>query len=270
MEQPLRLGAVAYDPKAVTIWELARDFFRSRPLPLDFVLFSNYESQVDAHFDGFIEIAWNTPVAWVKAQSRANGTARALAMRDVDVAFTSKLIARSDSGVSSPSDLEGKTVAIGSRDSAQAAILPVHYFAQAGMAEGRDYTGLRFDLDVGKHGDTGTSELEVVKAVSDGRAAAGVVGDATWAKLLSEKGVDGNRVKAVWTSPPFHHCNFTALPSLSAERAQAFVDGLMAMDYADPLARTLMDLEGLKKWVAGSTERYADLADAMRAQGMIP
>lgn len=269
MASPIRLGAVAYDPKAVTIWELARGYFRARPVPLDFVLFSNYEAQVDALFDGFIEIAWNTPVAWVKAKARSHGVARSLAMRDTDVGFTSKLIARTDSGIAGPTDLKSKTVAIGSRDSAQAAILPLHFFAEAGVIEGRDYKGLHFDLDVGKHGDTGTSELEVVKAVSDGRAQAGAVGDATWAKLLAEKGVDTGRVKAVWTSPPFDHCNFTALPALHEDRAKAFVDGLLTMDYADPMIRQLMELEGLKRWLPGRTEGYAELEIAMRANGMI-
>ena len=73
-----------------------------------------------------------------------------------------------------------------------------------------------FDIDVGKHGDTGTSELEVVKALVERKADAGFVGDATWAKLLAEGQVDRGVMQAVWTSPGFDHCNFTALPPLAA------------------------------------------------------
>ena len=50
------LGAVAYDPKVVTIWEGIRDHFRAEGVALDFALFSNYERQVEellkGHFDG--------------------------------------------------------------------------------------------------------------------------------------------------------------------------------------------------------------------------
>src|SRR5262249_15604902 len=114
-----------------------------------------------------------------------------------------------------------------------------------------------------------TSELEVLKALVEGRADAGFVGDTTWAKLLAEGQVDRAKVKAVWTSPGYCHCNFTALPSLAAEREKAFVDRLLAMDYADPRVRTMMDLEGLKKWVPGRTEGYEELEAAMKAQRMV-
>ena len=38
------LGAVAYDPKVVTIWEGMRDYFVAQGVARDFALFSNYES----------------------------------------------------------------------------------------------------------------------------------------------------------------------------------------------------------------------------------
>ena len=46
MPESILLGAVAYDPKVVTIWEGIRDYFQQGGVPLDFALFSNYERQV--------------------------------------------------------------------------------------------------------------------------------------------------------------------------------------------------------------------------------
>ena len=37
------LGAVAYDQKVVAIWDGFQQYFRTRGLPFDYVLFSNYE-----------------------------------------------------------------------------------------------------------------------------------------------------------------------------------------------------------------------------------
>jgi ABC-type phosphate/phosphonate transport system substrate-binding protein len=267
MSSEIVVGAVAYDPRAVTIWESIRDLYRKRPHTLDYVLFSNYESLVDALFAGSVDIAWNTPVAWVKCKRRSNGEAVALAMRDTDQGFTSKLVARAGSGIKAPGDLRGKRLAVGSRDSAQAAILPLEHVRRAELALGKDVTVLRFDIDVGKHGDTGTSELEVVTALKEKQADAGFVGDATWAKLVAEGQVDRNAIQAVWTSPPFDHCNFTALPRLPQEKARSFVDGLLAMRYDEPDVRRMMDLEGLKKWMKGRTEHYAVLEEAMERQG---
>ena len=51
------VGAVAYTPNVVPIWEGIRDYFRGAPTDMDFVLFSNYERQVDALLAGSIDVA---------------------------------------------------------------------------------------------------------------------------------------------------------------------------------------------------------------------
>ena len=63
-------------------------------------------------------------------------------------------------------------VSLGSADSAQAAIRrSITFIRPVSSAAGLPL--LRYDLDVGKHGDTGTSELEVLRALQEGRAEAG-------------------------------------------------------------------------------------------------
>src|SRR6266508_4506250 len=116
----LVLGAVAYDPKVVTIWEMIRDWYRERGQSLDYVLFGSYEQQVEALLVRQVEIAWNTNVAWLRVQKRCEGRARALAMRDADLDFLSVMIARPGLPIASPADLRGRTVALGSADSGQA------------------------------------------------------------------------------------------------------------------------------------------------------
>jgi len=43
----LLMGAVAYDPKVVTIWDGFRRWFTGAGLPFDYVLYSHYERQVE-------------------------------------------------------------------------------------------------------------------------------------------------------------------------------------------------------------------------------
>ncbi|HEX9529812.1 MAG TPA: PhnD/SsuA/transferrin family substrate-binding protein, partial [Acidimicrobiales bacterium] len=74
----LLLGAVAYDPKVVTIWEGFRRWLRRADLGFDYVLYSNYERQVEDLVDGRIDVAWSSPLAWVRAH-RLAPAARALA-----------------------------------------------------------------------------------------------------------------------------------------------------------------------------------------------
>jgi phosphonate transport system substrate-binding protein len=271
MEKPILMGAVAYDPRVVPIWEGMREYFREAGLPIDYVLFSNYDRQVCALLDHQIDIAWNTNLAWAKVHRRTGGACRALAMRDVDVQFKTILIARADSGVRSLTDLRGKRLAIGSADSVQAAILPLHYLRIAGLMASKDCTIVRFDVDVGKHGDTGTSELDVLKALQEGRADAGALGDTTWIRQVSEGRVDSKQLQPVWSSPAYCHCNFTVLDDFPVDRGQNWTNALMRMRYEDPRWRPLMDLEGLKRWVcadSGIMRGYQAVFDAIEQQGL--
>jgi ABC-type phosphate/phosphonate transport system substrate-binding protein len=248
-----------------------RDYFREAGCPIDYVLFSNYDRQVQALLTRQIDIAWNTNLAWVKVCRRTQGACRALALRDVDVQFTTILVARAESGIQSLADVRGKRLALGSADSAQAAILPVHYLQQAGLQPERDYSLVRFDLDVGKHGDTGTSELEVLRALREGRADAGVLGDTTWVRQVAEGRIDSGRIRPVWTSPGYCHCNFTVLADFPADQAKRWTDALLAMSYEQPRWRELMDLEGLKRWVRADPtilQGYQVLFDAIERQGI--
>ncbi len=264
-DRVVKVGAVAYDPKVVTIWEGMRDYFRGASVPTDYVLFSNYEAQVDALFERTIDIAWNTNVAYVRSELRAGGACQVLAMRNCDLDFTSRLIARSDSGISGLDDLRGKRLALGSADSAQAAILPLYYLRESGIDPGHDVELLRFDIDVGKHGDTGTSELEVLQALQEGRADAGMIGHPIWLRQIEQGSVNSALLRSVWTSPPYCHCNFTALPDFDPGLASRWSEALLRMDYNHPRWRRLMDLEGLTSWLPGQKLGYETLTEVLRA-----
>lgn len=256
------VGAVAYTSNVVPIWEGIRDYFADGPAEMDFVLFSNYGRQVDALLDGVIDIAWNTNLAWVRTVNRTGGACHALAMRDTDLAFSTVLVTRPGSGLRDITDLKGRRLALGSRDSAQAAILPVYFLRRAGVGES-DVDLLRIDSDLGKHGDTGRSELDAIRAVLDERADAAALGITTWEAIGREELMPG-ALEAFWQSPTYCHCNFTAI----VDRYQPWVDHLLAMDWDDPGHRRILELEGLRRWVRPELSGYESLFTAVAEQGV--
>jgi ABC-type phosphate/phosphonate transport system substrate-binding protein len=271
MTRTLLVGAVAYDARVVPIWEGMRDYFREARPPIDYVLYSNYERQVQALLDRHIDIAWNTNLAWVKVHQRTGGACRALAMRDVDVDYTTVFVARPASGIRSVADVRGKRVALGSADSAQAAILPIHYLQQEGINPDKDCRLLRFNTDVGKHGDTGTSELDSLQAVRDNRADVAALGYPTWLGQVAKGRIDTEQIRPVWTSPGYCHCNFTVLAELPEELGRRWTESLLAMRHENPRWQPLMDLEGVKRWVAADPAvlaGYRVLFDAIERQGL--
>jgi ABC-type phosphate/phosphonate transport system substrate-binding protein len=260
------VGAVAYHPRIVTIWERFRDYFAAAGVPTDYVLYSNYERLVDALLHGDVDVAWNTNTAYVAAERRIGGDARLLGMRDVDADYRTVIATRRGEAFESPEALAGKRLALGSRDSGHAAILPLHYLTRDGFTPDEGLL-VRFDTDLGKHGDTGDSELRVVEAVAAGDADAGALGDATWAALRGDGHPAVADLEIAWRSPPYYHCNFTALPSFG--RARAWSEALLGMSYDDPTLRPAMDLEGVKRWLPADKQGYGALTEAMREQGYL-
>ena len=274
MSKTIWLGAVAYNPKVVTIWEGMRTYFHKEAhVPVEVVLFQNYEAQVlgllsqPADAVPRIDIAWNTNLAYLQADEWSGHTCRAIAMRDTDLGWMTKIVAVTGGPVSTLADLKNRTLALGSRDSGYAAILPVHFLEQDGILEGRDYRALRFDSDVGKHGDTGASEVEVVRAVLDGRADAGAIGSPFWNTVRDERLVPEGGLREIWSSPTYNHCMFTARPDLSLEQERRFAEALSAMSYDNPVHRSILDAEGLERWLTPHLDGYAALRQAAARQG---
>ena len=267
--RPLLVGAVAYHPRVVTVWEGFREYFREAGLDVDYVLFSNYERLVDALLDSAVDLAWNTNTAYVSAEARLGGEALVLGMRDVDAGYATVLLVRAENPLTGLGDLVGETLALGSRDSGHAAILPLHFLAAEGLP--LDQVRLiRFDTDLGKHGDTGDSEQRVVSAVAEGLARAGAIGDATWAHLRADRAPQADALRVAWRSPTYHHCCFTARPDLDPRVAGRWLELLLGMSYDDPKLRHFMDLEGVKRWLPGDKAGYEVLTNAMREQGYLP
>ena len=274
MSKTIWVGAVAYNPKVVTIWEGMRRYFHEEArVPVEVVLFQSYEAQVLALLAQAgeavprIDIAWNTNLAYLQADEWSGHACRAVAMRDADLGWMTKIVAVSGGPINTLADLRNRTLALGSRDSGHAAILPVHFLEQQGMREGRDYRTLRFDSDLGKHGDTGTSEVEVVRSVLDGRADAGAIGSPFWNSVRNERLVPEGGLREIWTSPAYNHCMFTTRPELDREQERRFVEALLAMSYDNPVHREILDAEGLQRWLMPHLDGYGELRQAATEQG---
>ena len=274
MSQTIWLGAVAYNPKVVTIWEGMRQYFHDEAqLPVEIVLFQSYEAQVLALLGQpgdvvpRIDIAWNTNLAYLQADEWSGHQCRAIGMRDTDLNWMTKIVAVTGGPVSTLADLRNRTLALGSRDSGHAAILPVYFLEQQGMREGSDFQTLRFNSDLGKHGDTGTSEVDVVRAVLDGRADAGAIGSPFWTTVRNERLVPEGGLTEIWSSPPYNHCMFTARPGFDHEQEHRFVEALAAMNYDNPAHRVILDAEGLQRWLPPHLDGYGALREAAAEQG---
>jgi ABC-type phosphate/phosphonate transport system substrate-binding protein len=266
-ERPVIVGAVIYDPRVSVIWDIIRDYFERQGCPMDVVYFTNYELQVTSLLAGQLDIAWNSPLAWLDAQRRSGGGCRAIAMRDTDRDRVSHIVARAHGPVQTLADLRGRVLAVGAADSPQATLIPVGMLQRAGLEPERDVRLLRHELLSGKHGDHIGGELEALHALADGRADASALLDVNWERWSGDGTVDPQRVRVVATSERFDHCVFTVRADFAPECERRWLDALMSMSYEEPAHREMMDLEGLRRWEPGRTSGFAALAEAVERQG---
>jgi ABC-type phosphate/phosphonate transport system substrate-binding protein len=272
MAEELILGAVAYAPKVVTIWEGFRDWLRQRGLPFDYVLYSNYETQVEDLLDGRIDLAWNSPLAWVRARrlAEADGrAARATLMRDTDQDLTSVVLVRADGGPASVAALEGGTVAVGALDSPQSRLIPLGHLATAGLTIGSDISVLRFDVMVGKHGDHVGGEREAVEALLAGDVDAACIIGGNQIAFGQEGLIPAGALRVLSETDPYDHCVFTVIDdAVDTELLGHFDDLLLSMSFDDPEVRVLLELEGLREWRPGRTSGFAQLERAVDLLGL--
>ncbi|WP_288680169.1 PhnD/SsuA/transferrin family substrate-binding protein [uncultured Brachyspira sp.] len=277
------LGAVAYDPKVVGIWDIIRDYSNEYGCKLDYVLFSNYERQVDSLLKGHIDIAWNTNVAWIRTLYATDNKAKAIAMRDTDLHWSTKFVVKKDSKIKNIEDLKGKKLGVGSADSSQANIMAIYYLNKNGLKikesdinnseiDNESVNIIRYNSDLGKHGDTGRSEWDVLEGLKNGSLDAGTIGSNTWIRILEEGLYPDGELISFYTSPDFCHCNFTVMPNIDSEISNNFVKMLMSQKKENPIIKKMMAMEGLNEWIiTGEKELkgYDTLYEAMREQKLL-
>ncbi|MDF1667181.1 MAG: PhnD/SsuA/transferrin family substrate-binding protein [Planctomycetota bacterium] len=266
MSEKIVLGAVAYDPKVVTIWEGFKTWFAEQDLDFDFILYSNYETQVEGHFAGQFNVAWNSPLAWIEAERLAKTrgrSARAIAMRDSDCDLTSLFVTRSDSGIDSLEQLKGKRLGLGAPDSPQATLIPKEHLASQGIHPETDLSVVLFDKLYGKHGDHIGGERDAAQALMAGDIDATCMLDANHLLFCQENVFSTENTRIIGQTASFDHCNFTVLDDIGDSLVNRFTELLLSMSYDDPTVRPLLDLEGLKAWKPGRVSGYKQLSDAV-------
>ena len=270
MDETLVLGAVAYDPKVVTIWDGFKRYFAKRGLAFDYVLYSNYERQVEALLSGQVDIAWNSPLAWIRAQrlAKARGLEVSMfCMRDTDRDNRSVVVVKADAGIDSIEHLRGKTVAVGAIDSPQATLIPLDHLRQEGLIPETDFYVQRHEVLGGLHGDHVGGERDAAAALMAGEADAACMHEWNYRSFIGDGLFPALGTVVLARSNPYDHCNMTAGPSAPQSAVDRFRDALFAMDPADPEVKRLFDLEGLTKWSEARLDGYTTLETAVDALG---
>lgn len=262
----LLLGAVAEDPAVVTIWDAFKAWLNRRGLPFDYILYTNYDRMVADLIDGRIDVAWNTPLAWIRAQRMAEKVGKqldAVAMRDIDRDLTSLIAVSADSDIKSVDDLKGKVFGVGSRDSVESLIMPCGVLQDAGLVPGDDFQ-LRYYSDVlGLHGGDQAGEVRAAQALVAGEVDAAGLATGNYEQYVEDGTIPAGATRVLAHTPLYDHCNMTVSASAPRELIQRMRELFVEMDSTDPELREAMELQVVKKWQPARLTHYGTLRRAV-------
>ncbi|MGE5085189.1 MAG: phosphate/phosphite/phosphonate ABC transporter substrate-binding protein, partial [Bacillota bacterium] len=222
----------------------------------------------EALLSGSIHSAWNSPLAWVRAErmGKARGTPVSFGpMRDSDQDLTSVLVVKKDSSFAKISDLEGKIVGFGAYDSPQARLIPLHHMRLQSVTT---FKARCFDVLGGKHGDHIGGERDAARALMANEVDACWMIDSNYQAFSADGALAPGATRILAKTKPYDHCIFTMAPEVSINselqaQASRFSELLLSMKWSDPKVRYLLELEGLKEWRPGRTSGFLQLAQAV-------
>src|SRR5262247_767268 len=99
----LRIGGTA-SPGHITVFRGLKTHFQQQGIALDWVVYADYDVLVEAFTTREIDLAWNGPVSYVPIKQRLHDPCRVVAMRDVDVNFSTQFVTRRDSSITTLAD----------------------------------------------------------------------------------------------------------------------------------------------------------------------
>lgn len=219
----------------------------------------DYGAAVSALGAGKIDFAWLGGFTFVQAKVLSG--AKPVVMRDIDREFKSVFIAAAGSGIGKPEDLKGKSFAFGAKSSTSGHLFPRHFLKTSfGIDPEADFAGA--PVYSGAHDAT-------VKMVESGKVQAGALNIEVWHRLLDGNKVDLNKVKPIWTTPPFVDYVWAARKDLPPELVRKFAQAFLTLDATNPAHRATLDLQGAKKFVPAKEEDFAVIEQIGRSTGLL-
>ena len=262
----IRLGATA-SPAHYDLCKALETVFGRNGVEYDWVLYSGYDAMVDAFARGEINLAWNGPLSHVKMRRAMDDGAPVLALRDVDVGFTTKFITRADSGIDTVEDLPGTRFAFAARDSVEAGLLPVYFLKDMGINPSQTLAAADFyDQRTAQHT---SDQVDVALQVLNQSYDAGAISARTLDTLAEQHGIDPAQLRVFWSSPGYSHCCFTARPELDAGEAARATTALVSVDDGDAAGRAVLKAEACERLVPGIQDGWELVAQAALAERLI-
>ncbi|MBL8319419.1 MAG: putative selenate ABC transporter substrate-binding protein [Burkholderiaceae bacterium] len=212
---------------------------------------TDYAAAVETLVNKKIDMAWFGGFTFVQANHRSGGKVIPLVQREEDEKFRSVFIT-SDPAIKALADLKGKDVSFGSQSSTSGHLMPRSFLLQAGLNPDKDFKRVAFS---GAHDAT-------IAAVASGKVQAGALNISVWEKFVADKKVDTDKVRVIYTTPPYYDYNWTVHADMPAALREKLAQALLALNKGTPEGKEILELQRATRFVPTKAENYKGIEAA--------
>lgn len=229
-------------------------------MPVKFVPVIDYAATVEGLAANKLDLVWYGGFTSVQAVRRTGGKATRLVMREEDAVFKSVFVTRPDTGITTLSDLKGKTFSFGSVSSTSGHLMPRYFLLKNGINPDQDFAQ--------KPAFSGAHDATALW-VEGGKVDAGALNFLVWEKLVKNGRVDTNKVNVFWTTPPYVDYVWTVRSELDPALRERITAAFLKLRYDDPVQRKLLDLHRTKGYIPAKDADWEGIEEAAKAAGLL-
>ena len=227
-------------------------------MKVEYTPVSDYAASVEALANKQVDMAWFGGFTFVQANVRSGGKAVPLVQREEDEKFRSVFIT-TDPAIKTLADLKGKTLSFGSQSSTSGHLMPRSYLLDAKIDPDKDLKRVAYS---GAHDAT-------IAAVAAGKVDAGALNISVWEKFVTDKKVDTDKVRVIYTTPPYFDYNWTVHADMPAALKEKISKAFLDLNKATPEGKEILELQRATRFVPTKAENYKGIEVAARSAGLL-
>lgn len=226
-------------------------------LDLELSLPEGYSDLLEQFEAGRVDLAWFGGLTYVQAAQKSRAVA--LALRDIDLEFTSCYVAKVADARASINEFAGETFSFGPKLSTSGHLMPRYFMVEEGLDPEKFFGSIRHSAG---HDQTALW-------VSDGAVTLGVANCIIVRSLFESGELDSDDVRIVETTAPYPDYVWATHTSMKASTRQTLLDAFLGLDATIAEHREILRGQGANFYLPAGPSDFEMVRKAAAQAGIL-
>ena len=218
---------------------------------------TGYNELVDTFRADELDLAWFGGLTYLQAD--ADGTARPLVMRDVDLGFTTDLLVSADAKGRNAGDFSGADFAFGPELSTSGHLMPRFFLEQQGVIPEEHFGSVAYSV----------GHDETAAWVRDGVVDIGAVNSVVAESLFRSGELSPDQVRVLTRTDPYRNYTWVTPTDLDDGLRTSLLDAFLGLDPRDPADQAVLSGVGAGSFVPSTSSDFEELRAAAVSLGLL-